>query len=167
MPNARKNFLFSKRDAKISSKLRNNDALTMHRYDTVHCSNFTSDTMPRRQRADAPQTATATTAWTRFCTADAMMCYILSQTLRLWSRFLSSYMSASARELPPQPTRYIMDTGALSWSPLRTIPTLQPLRCWLGWHSHQVRELQHVMVHQYFLPQQWRQRRRFIKVWHG
>ena len=51
----------------------------------------------------------------------------------------------------------------------RCIPLwrLQPLWCWLGRHSHWVRELQHAVVKRCLPPQRRQQRRRVIQVRHG
>ena len=59
MTNARNSFVFTKRDEKISTQLRQNDASPTRQCATACCSRCDLDTMPRHRRADAPQPAAA------------------------------------------------------------------------------------------------------------
>ena len=59
MKNVRKSFVFSKRDAKISTQLGHDATPPTRRCATACRSRRALDTIPRRRRADVPQTAVA------------------------------------------------------------------------------------------------------------
>ena len=123
MTNERNNFVFSKRDVKISSQLGHDTKLSTHQCATARCSRCTSEMMPRCRRADVlePDAGASTRTWYR--TAGVSMRHSLPKPLCPWSQLLRSYMYASAWELPPHPTISAMDAGASLRSPL--CPTLE------------------------------------------